>query len=128
MFSIQELANHTKKLLVRVIEDKHSVYITYKRESHGDVPRKVDPKLLKAGKKDQLVETYCHTANTTRSFFISEITCIEEENWTVPAAMSMYFTSCTCVCADIITDIITDPVVLPVIASIQQFLEQIELQ
>jgi hypothetical protein len=122
--STREPANRTKDLLVRAIEEKRSVYITYKGGSHGDAPRKVDPKLLRAGKKGQLVETYCHTANATRSFFISEITRIEDENWTVPAATSTYFTSHTCDCADIIAD----PVVLPAILSVQQFLERIALQ
>jgi hypothetical protein len=53
-----EPAKRTKDVLVRVIEEKRSVYITYNRGSHGDMPRKVDPKLLKAGKTGQLVETY----------------------------------------------------------------------
>ncbi len=120
----REPADRTKDVLVRAIEEKRSVYITYKGGTRGDAPRKVDPKLLKAGKTGQLVETYCYTANTVRSFYVSYITRIEEEDWTVPAATSAYLMLRACVCADIIAD----PVVLPAIASVQQFLEQIELQ
>jgi len=96
-----EPVSRTKDMLARAIEQKRSVYIAYKGGTHGDLLRKIDPKLFKAGKKGQLVESYCHTVNAARSFCISDITCIEKEDWSTPAAPSMNFTLHTCVCANI---------------------------
>jgi hypothetical protein len=94
-------ASRTKDMLARAIEQKCSVYIAYRGGTHGDLPRKIDPKLFKAGKKGQLVESYCHTANAARSFCISDIMHIEEEDWSTPAAPSMDFALHTCVSANV---------------------------
>jgi hypothetical protein len=119
-----ELVNRTKEILVHDIEKKCSVYITYKGGTHSDLSRKVDPKLFKAGKMRQLVETYCHTANAARSFYISDITRIEEDNWSITAVPGIDFASCI----RVFVKLFAEPATLPTVTSVQQFLERVDLQ
>jgi hypothetical protein len=66
------------------IRDRRSVYISYSAGTSGNQARRIDPQALKQGKEGLLVESHCHLANASRSFYLYKIRRIEDHEWTTP--------------------------------------------